>query len=115
MSLEKCGRAVFETVSPTDDFDTIKNGITLVANCCSNFPVYQAFSGIIKAYSKPIVTLANSELWYIQNHGIFKTRGIFRTLVYPKLWHIQNQRHIHNPGLFRTLGYSEIEAYSVPC
>ena len=29
-SLEKCGRTVFEIVSPTDDFETIKNGITLV-------------------------------------------------------------------------------------
>ena len=30
-SLEKCGRTVFKIVSPTDDFDTIKNGMTLVA------------------------------------------------------------------------------------
>ena len=30
-SLEKCGRTVFEIVSPTDNFETIKNGITLVA------------------------------------------------------------------------------------
>ena len=30
-SLEKCDRTVFEIVSPTDDFQTIKNGITLVA------------------------------------------------------------------------------------
>ena len=46
---------------------------------------------------------------------IFKTKGIFRTLVYPKLWHIQNQRHIQNPGLFKTLGYSEPETYAEPC
>ena len=30
-SLEKCDRTIFEIVSPTDDFQTIKNGITLVA------------------------------------------------------------------------------------
>ena len=30
-SLEKCGRTVFRIVSPTDDFNTIKNEITLVA------------------------------------------------------------------------------------
>ena len=30
-SLEKCGRMAFEIVSPTDDFETMKNGITLVA------------------------------------------------------------------------------------
>ena len=75
----------------------------------------QAYSGIIQPYSKPCITLAYSEFWYIQNHGIFKNRGIFRTLVYPKLLHIQNQRHIQNPGLFKTLGYSEPEAYSEPC
>ena len=70
----------------------------------------QEYSGIIQAYSEPCVTLECSELWYIQNHGIFKTRGIFRTLVYPKLWDIQNQRHIQNPGLFRPG-----ETYSEPC
>ena len=73
----------------------------------------QTYSGITQAYSKPCVTLAYPELWY-NNPGIFKTRGIFRALVYPKLWHIENQRHIQNPGLFRTLGYSEQEAYSEP-
>ena len=30
-SLEKCGRTVFEIVSPTDNFETIENGITIVA------------------------------------------------------------------------------------
>ena len=30
-SLEKSGRTVFEIFSPTDDFETTKNGITLVA------------------------------------------------------------------------------------
>ena len=53
--------------------------------------------------------------WYIQNLGIFKTRSIFRTLVYQNFWHIQNQRHIENPGLFGTLEYSEPEAYSEHC
>ena len=75
----------------------------------------QVYSGIIQAYSEPCVTLAYSELWYIQNHRIFKTIGIFRALVYAKLWHIQNQRHIQNPGLFKTLGYSKPETYSVSC
>ena len=30
-SLEKCGKTAFKIVLPTDDFLTIKNGITLVA------------------------------------------------------------------------------------
>ena len=66
-----------------------------------------AYSAFIQAYSEPCVTLAYSELWYIQNPDIFKTRGIFRTLLYPKLRHIQNERHIQKSGHFRTLGYSE--------
>ena len=74
----------------------------------------QAYSGIIQANSKPFVTLAYSELWYIQNPGIFKTRGIFRTLVHPKLWHIQNLRHTQNPELLKTLEYSQPETYSKP-
>ena len=37
-SLEKCGRTVFKIVSPTDDFKTIKNGITLVARLLQYFP-----------------------------------------------------------------------------
>ena len=46
----------------------------------------RAYSGIIQAYSEPCVTLAYSEIWYIQN-----------------------------PGIFRTLGYSELETYSELC
>ena len=38
MSLEKCEGTFFKTVSPTDDFETIKNGITL-PDRHSNFPV----------------------------------------------------------------------------
>ena len=72
-------------------------------------------SGIIQEYSKPCVILAYSELCYIQNPGIFKTRDISRTLTYPKVWHIQNRRYIQNPGLFRTLRYSEREVCSEPC
>ena len=37
-SLEKCGRTVFEIVSPTDDFETTKNGVTLVARLLQKFP-----------------------------------------------------------------------------
>ena len=39
--LEKCRRTVFKIVSTTDDFETMKNGITLVARLFSNFPVYK--------------------------------------------------------------------------
>ena len=62
----------------------------------------QRYSGIIQAYPGSCITLAYSELWYIKNLGIFKTRGKFRNLIYSKLWHIQNERYIQNPGLFRT-------------
>ena len=72
----------------------------------------QAYSGISKNYSGIIWTLCNPAIFRTlvyskPDPGIFKTRGIFRTQVYPKLWHIQNQRHNQNLGPFRTLGYSE--------
>ena len=67
----------------------------------------QAYPGIIQVYSKPCVTLAYSEPWYILNPDIFKIRNILRTLVYSEpwyiqnpppvcseVWHIQNSRHI---------------------
>ena len=67
----------------------------------------QAYSGIIEGYSEPCVTPAYSELWYIQNPGIYKIRSIFRTLsktlahsepeTYSESWAIQN------PGIFRTI------------
>ena len=63
----------------------------------SIFKHITAYSGIIQAYSEPCITLSYSELWYIKNPGIFKTIGIFRTLVYSKFWHILNQK----PGIFR--------------
>ena len=34
---------------------------------------------------------------YIQNPSIFRTRSIFKTVVYSDPWHIQNQKHIQNP------------------
>ena len=45
-SLEKCGRTVFKIVSPTDDFETIKNGITLVATF--SVPIDEAVAVIIE-------------------------------------------------------------------
>ena len=38
VSLEKCGRTVFKIVSPTDNFETTKNGNTLVARFLQYFP-----------------------------------------------------------------------------
>ena len=37
-SLEKCGKTVFKTVSPTGGFETVKYGITLVARLLQYFP-----------------------------------------------------------------------------
>ena len=48
----------------------------------------QAYPGIIQVYSKPCVTLAYSEPWYILNPDIFKIT------VCSEVWHIQNSRHI---------------------
>ena len=62
----------------------------------------QAYSGIIRAYSEPCVTLAYLELWYFQNPGISKTLVHSEPQTYSESWAIQN------PGIFR----SEREAYS---
>ena len=78
--------------------------MTLILQLCDNFYVIslqvltKKKQNTRRVYqdSEPCVNQAYSELWYIQNSGIFKTRGIFGTLVYPKLWLIQNQRHIQN-------------------
>ena len=42
----------------------------------------QAYPGIIQTYSKPCVTLAYLEPWYIQNTDILRTRSMFRALAY---------------------------------
>ena len=61
----------------------------------------QANPRTILAYSKPCLTLAYLETWYIQSPDTFKIRNMFRTLVYSvrtsvysELWHIQNPRLI---------------------
>ena len=57
----------------------------------------------IQGYSEPCVTPAYSESWYIQNPGIFRTRGIcrtpyiLRTEVYLEPWDTQNLRQIQKP------------------
>ena len=70
--------------------------------------------------------------WHIQNPGILRTRGIFRTQVYSELWHIRNSGtfrtvthweqgayckpwDIENPGMLWTLACWEPESYSEPC
>ena len=40
---------------------------------------------------------------YIQNPSIFRTRCIFRTLIYLEPWHIQNHGIFRTRGIFRTL------------
>ena len=42
-SLETCGRTIFKIVLPTDDFETIKNGITVVAILLQYFPCLRNF------------------------------------------------------------------------
>ena len=69
----------------------------------------QAYSGIIQAYSEPCVTLAYSELWQIENPGIFKTRGKFKTLIYTKRWFIEPwaiQKRRHDRNLVKHLQWS---------
>ena len=63
----------------------------------------QAYPGIIQACSKPCVTLAYLEPWYIQNPDIFKIRNIFRILVNSELRYVQNSGIFKIQGLLRHL------------
>ena len=96
----------------------------------------QTYSGIFRNYSGIFNTLCKlgifrtlaywepepySELWYIQEtsilrtRGISRTKGIFRTAVYSNTWDIENQRHTQNLVIFRTLACWEPQIYSQPC
>ena len=46
------------------------------------FRQIQAYPGIIQAYSERCVTLAYSQLWYIQNTGTFKTLSYSKSKTY---------------------------------
>ena len=68
----------------------------------------------IQAHLKARVTLVYSEPWHIQNPYIFGT------LVYSEPCHIQNETHIQKPSIFRTrpifrtLVYSRSQVYHNP-
>ena len=58
----------------------------------------QTYQGIIQAYSGILKTLCYPDIfcdWYIQNPNTFRTRSIFRTLVYSE------SRYIQNAGIFK--------------
>ena len=95
----------------------------------SKFRHKQTYSGIIQtyiqAYSEPSVILAYAEPWYIQNPGIYRYRGIFKTLVYQKPdilrtvvysepRDIQNPRHFQNHGILRDLTHSKPQYIQEP-
>ena len=63
-----------------------------------------------QVYSKPFVNLAYSEPCYIQNLDIFKTRNIFRTLVYSEPQYTENSVywHIENPMIIQPSAMSNI-------
>ena len=56
-----------------------------------------------QAYSKTFVKLAYSELWYIQNPDISKTRNIYGTLAYSERRYNKNSGRFKTQGLFRHL------------
>ena len=83
-------------------YDSFRQGITM-GKCKTK--TIQTDIGTFRhnqAYSKPSVNLVYSELWYIQNSDIFKTRNIFRTLVYLE------PQCIENSGKFKLKVYSDI-------
>ena len=72
----------------------------------------------IQTYFKPCVTLAYLGTWYLQNSGIFRTRSLFKTLVYSQPWCNSEPRYILNAGIcktrgiFRTLQTSTIKRFA---
>ena len=80
-----------------------------------------SFYSTFKAYSEPYVTLAYSQSCYSLSYGIFRIRGLLKTLwnidqAYSELCHrkvfshIQAysepyQKHIQKPGILRILEY----------
>ena len=73
-----------------------------IFRCIQTYPhllgIIHGYSGIILAYSEPWVTLTYSELLYIQNPVISETLTHSEPETYSESWAIQN------PGIFRTRG-----------
>ena len=63
-SLEKCDRMVVKVVSPTDHFETIKNGITLVAR------LLQYFSLSIMLKRAFLVSSKYLDCWYDSKYSV---------------------------------------------
>ena len=64
------------------------------------------YSGVIKAYSERCITLAYSELWYIQKFwipGISKTLTHWEPEIYSESWVIQIPGIFSTGGILRTL------------
>ena len=70
---------------------------------CRSFVVYLAFHfWYIKIHGR--WPSATSALKGNSIFRTLCSPGIFKTLVYSEHWYIQNQRYIQNPGIFRTRG-----------
>ena len=82
-------------------------------------PVYYRKFRYIQAYLEPCVTLVYSDLYHIQNPGIFRTQDIFRTLsrhilAYSKDW--ASLTFWETFGIFRTQAsclLRHIQAYTI--
>ena len=88
------------------------------------FTIIKAYSGIlihysvilrlIQTYSAPCVTLTDSQPCHILSPGIYRTRGLFKTLwnvdqahtiasrrIFKTLWHLQKFTNIQNSDIFK--------------
>ena len=82
----------------------------------------EAYSSVIDGYGAIIRHVRNSALplhipWHIQNHGLFRTGGIFKSLpnildehANSELWHSQNSLFNHFQGYLGI--FRDIDAYS---
>ena len=98
----------------------------LLSNIQTYSRIFMSYSEIFRhfvAYLELCVTLEYSDPCHIQNPGIFRTQGIFRTLSRHTLAYSERfvrlaywePCHIQNFGIFRILAYLGPEAYSESC
>ena len=91
--IELINKAMKQTRDCNKDMQGIRTDLKIFLNIQTCSDMFRHLLGIFRSYSDIFRTLCNPGIkrtCYIQNSGKFRTRGIFRTLVYSEPWHIKN-------------------------
>ena len=91
--IELINKAMKQTRDCNKDMQGIRTDLKIFLNIQTCSDMFRHLLGIFRSYSDIFRTLCNPGIkrtCYIQNPGKFRTRGIFRTLVYSEPWHIKN-------------------------